>query len=376
MDFSLNEEQEMLKKAARDFLTTNCPASLVKEMEEDEKGYSPELWHDMAELGWMGLVLPEEYGGTGGDFLDLSVLLEEMGRALLPGPFFSTAVFSNLVLLEAASEGQKHQLFPKIAHGQVILTLALHEPEVELAPAFFTTRAMPEGDDYIINGTKFFVPDARVADHIICVARTADTGTSEGLTLFLVAGNSPGLQCNLLETMARDKQCEVVFDGVKVSSKNIIGEIGKGWSYVEKVMPKVAVAKSMEMIGGAQQVLEMSTEHAKTRVQFDQPIGSFQAIQHHCANMLVDVNSSRFLAYRTAWMISEGIPCLKECYMTKAWVSDAYRRVTRLGTQVHGGIGVIKDYDMQLYFRKAKMAEIALGSGDFWREKLIPEIGL
>ena len=376
MDFGLSEGQEMLKEAARDFLSTNCPKSLVREMEEDKKGYSPELWHKMAGLGWMGLIFPEEHGGGGGNFLDLAVLLEEMGRALLPGTFFSTVVLSGLLLLEAASEKQKRELFPKIAQGQAILTIALHEPETELAPAFLTTKAVPQGNDYIISGTKLFVPDAHVANHIICVARTTDANASEGLTLFLVDGNSSGLQCNLLETMAGDKQCEVVFDGVRVPRENIIGETDKGWAYIEKVMPKVAVAKSMEMMGGAQQVVEMAAEYARTRVQFERPIGSFQAIQHHCANMLIDVNSSRFLAYRTAWMISEGIPCLKECYMTRAWVNDAYRRVVRLGVQVHGGIGIIKEYDMELYFRRGKMAEFAFGSADFWREKLAAEIGL
>ena len=375
MDFNLSEEQEILKRTARDFLSDNCPISLVREMEEDEKGYSPKLWQEIAELGWLGLIFPEKYSGGEGDFLDLAVLLEEMGRSLVPGPFLST-ILGGLLILEASSEEQKQILIPNLVHGQAIFSLALSEFETEFNPVYIATKAVLEGNHYAIAGTKLFVPDAHVADYIVCVARTADTNTSKGLTLFLVDRKNPRLECNLLKTIAGDKQCEVIFDKAEIPHENILGEINKGWSYIERILPKAAVAKSMEMLGGAQRVLEMTTEYAKTRVQFDQLIGGFQAIQHHCANMLIDINGARYLAYRTAWMISEGIPCVKECYMTKAWVNNAYYHVVRLGTQVHGGIGVMKDHDMQLYFRHAKAAEASLGAPDFCREKVAAGMGL
>ncbi len=371
MEFNLSEEQEMLKKMARDFLTENCPKSLVREMEEDEKGHSVELWRKMAELGWMGLIIPEEYGGIEGSFLDLAVLLEEMGRAPLPGPFFSTVVLGELLLLEVGNKEQKQEYLTKAAQGQVILTLALNEAESDLDPDSMTTTAVAKGDEYIISGTKMFVPDAHVSDYIICAART-----SEGVTLFLVDTKSSGIQCNLLQTTGGDKQCEVVFNEVKVPTKNILGEVNKGWSYIERWLPKAMVAKSVEILGGIQETLEMTADYAKDRMQFDQLIGSFQAIQHHCSNMMIDVNGSRFLAYRVAWMISEGIPCTKECYITKAWVSDASQRVVVLGTQVQGGTGIMKEGNMQFYFRRQRVAEVMLGSSDFCREKVAQEMHL
>lgn len=375
MDMSFSEEQEMLRKTARDFLIDNCPKSFVREMEEDDTGYAPELWRKMAELGWMGLIIPENYGGIGGSFLDLAVLLEEMGRATLPGPFFSTVVLGGLTILSAGREEQKQEFLSRISEGELILTFALTEPEGECTAASINTKAIPDGDDYIINGTKLFVPDAHVADYIICAACTReDVIPEEGISLFLVDTRSLGIKNSLLKTMAKDKQCEVVFDGVRVPQRNLLGEKNKGWLYTEKVLPQIAVAKSMEMLGGAQQVLEMSINYAKERVQFDRLIGSFQAIQHHCSNIVIDVEGMRFLAYRTAWMISEGLPCSKEAFMTKAWVSDAYRRVVSLGTQIHGGVGIITEYDMQFYFRRAKTAEVFLGDADFYREKAAQEL--
>lgn len=375
MDFGLSEEQEMLRTMARDFLEKECPKSLVRAMAEDEKGYSPELWRKMAELGWMGLIIPEKYGGSGGSFLDLAVLLEEMGRALLPGPFFSTVVLGAIPLLLAGNEAQRQELLPKITNGELILTLALTEPSGQYAAAGVEVRAVAEGTGYHLSGTKLFVANAHIADRLICVARTADGATpEEGITLFLVDGRCPA--CTLLKTIAGDKLCEVVLDRVRVPSSNILGEVGKGWPLVEAILARAAIAQCAEMVGGAQQVLEMSVNYAKERVQFERPIGSFQAIQHHCANMVMDVDGSRFVTYQAAWMLSEGLPCAKEVAIAKAWVSEAYRRVTALGHQIHGGIGFCLDHDMPLYYKRAKAAELTFGSADFHREVVAREMGL
>ena len=373
MDYEFNEQQQMLKKSARDFLTTNCPPSLVKEMEEDEKGYSSVLWQQIAELGWTGLIVPEKYGGSDGDFLDLMVLIEEMGRALTPVPFFSTVILGGLVLIEAGDEAQKQNYLPRLVDGNLILSLALTEPEGGWSPASIRMPATTDKDDYILDGTKLFIENANMADYLICAARTSDS-IEGGISLFLVDAKDPNIKYTLLKTIAKDKQYEVVFDKVKVPKQNVIGEIGNGWSVLEKVLAKAAIAKSIEMVGGMQQSLEMTTEYAKQRVQFERPIGSFQAVQHHCANMLIATEGSRWLAYKTAWLASEGFPYLKEAYMTKAWVSDAYQQVARLGVQVHGGLGIMKEHEMQLYFRRAKSAEVILGDPDFYREKVAVEL--
>ncbi|TEU04652.1 MAG: acyl-CoA dehydrogenase [Dehalococcoidia bacterium] len=378
MDLGFSEEQEMLRKTARDFLETECPTSLVKEMAEDEQGYTSELWGKMAELGWMGLALPEEHDGMGMSFLDLAVLLEEMGRACLPGPFFSTVVLGGLTILEAGNEEQKKEFLPKIAAGEAILTMALTEPSASYDPASITVKAVPDKDDYVISGTKLFVENAHIADYLICVTRTKDgAGKGEdGITLFLVDGKSPGITTTLLKTIAGDKQCEITFDNVRVPQKNMLGERDKGWPVVAKILQKATVAKCAEMIGGAQAALDMSVAYAKERIQFGRPIGSFQAIQHHCANMVTDVDGSRFITYQAAWKVSEGLPAVMEVSMAKAWVSEAYRRVTQLGHQIHGGIGFCMDHDMPLYFKRAKAAEPTFGSADWHREIVARELGL
>lgn len=376
MDFSLTEEQQMLQKMARDFLATECPKSLVRDMAEDEKGYSPELWGKMAELGWMGLIIPEQYGGSGGSFLDLVVLLKEMGRACLPGPFFSTTVCGGLTLLETASIAQKQELLPKLAQGNLLLTLALTEPSAKYAADGIEVKAVPENDGFTIQGTKLFVPDAHLVDYLICVARTKDTKHEDGITLFLVESKTRGISCTPLKTIAGDKQCEVVFDNVKVPNSNILGEVDKGWYSLEKVLQKAAVAKCAEIIGGAERVLEMTIEYAKQRVQFDRPIGSFQAIQHYCADMAIDVLGCSLLTYKAAWCLSKGLPASREVAMAKAKTSERFRNVTALSHEIHGAIGFSEDHDLHLYFKRAKAWELSLGDAYFHLDKIAAEIGL
>ena len=371
MDFDLNEEQEMLKTAARDFLSKECPKAMVKEMAQDERGYPPELWHKITELGWPGLVFPEHYGGSGGGFLDLTVLVEEMGRACLPVPFFSTVVLAGLFILNAGSEEQKQDLLTRVTQGEVILTLALTEPTAGYDAASVEVEAADDNGDYIINGTKLFIPDAHIADYLICIARTEKGAVpEEGITAFLVDAKSPGISCTVLKTIAGDKLCEVVFDNVRVPHKNIVGELNQGWAPVAKTLQQATVAKCAEMVGGAQQVLEMSAEYTKERIVFGRQLGSFPVIQHHIANMMIDVDSCRFLTYEAAWKLSESLSCEVETHMAKAWASEAYQRVAALGQQIFGGVGFIQDHDMPLYFRQAKAAESTLGDSHYHREQL------
>ena len=374
MDLGLDEAQQMLKNSARAFLEAECPDTYVREMEQDERGFTPELWQKMAEQGWLGLIIPEKYGGVGLSFLDLAILLEEMGKAMLPGPFFSTVVMAGMTVLDAGSEEQKQEFLPRIAEGQLILTLALTEPSARWDAVGVETVAEAKGDGYVINGTKLFVPNANVSDYLIVAARTGQG--EEDISLFLVPRDTDGISQTMLKTIALDKQSEVAFDNVTVPSSALLGEVSKGWETIRKVLQWGAVGKCAEMVGGGQEVLDMTVEYAQQRVQFGRPIGSFQAVQHHCANMATDVEGTRYITYQAAWRLSEGLPAEREVAITKAWVSEAYRRVCALGHQCHGAIGFTKEHNMQLYSRRAKAAELAFGDTDLHLETVAEAIGL
>jgi alkylation response protein AidB-like acyl-CoA dehydrogenase len=377
MDFGLSEEQEMLRTSARDFLQKECPKKLVKQLDESDEGYSPELWRKVAELGWMGLPFPEKYGGGGGSFLDLAVLLEAMGYNIVPGPFFSTVALGGMTILAAGNEGQKKELLSEIASGKLILALAMTEPDAKYEAASIKTTAVLKDGKYVINGTKLFVNDANVANYLLCVAKTKATGKPEnGITIFLVDSNAPGIKCTLLKTLARDKQCEVVFNNVTVSKENILGGLNRGWQIIQDVLQKAIVAKCAEMVGGAQAALDMAVAYAKERVQFNRPIGSFQAIQHYCANMVSDVDGSRFVTYKAAWKVSEGLPATMDVAIAKAWTGAAYSRVTLLAHQIFGAVGFTMDHDLHLYYRRAKAGEIIFGDGAFQRATVARELGL
>jgi alkylation response protein AidB-like acyl-CoA dehydrogenase len=374
MKFTLTEEQEMLRKTARDFLVDKCDKKFVKQMEGSETGYSRELWQEMAELGWMGLAFPGKYGGGDMSFLDLSVLLEEMGRACLPGPFFSSVVLGGLTILDLGTEEQKQEYLPKLIRGEKIITLALTEPGYQNYDASsITVKATPHDGNYILKGTKLFVPDAHIADYLLCVTRTKP---KNGITIFLADAKSPGIKHTVLKTMANDKLCEVVFDQMRVPEGNILGRRNQGWSILQKIIQRAAVGKCCEMVGNLQRVLEMTVDYAKQRKQFDRPIGSFQVIQHYCADMATDVDSARFSTYQAAWMLSEGLACTKEVAIAKAWISEASQRVLALAHQIHGAIGATIEHDLHYYTRRAKAAEIAFGDADFYREVVAREMGL
>jgi alkylation response protein AidB-like acyl-CoA dehydrogenase len=377
MDISLSEEQELLQGSARDFLQKECPIRLVRNMEEDDRGYDPHLWKQMADLGWTGLILPEEYGGSGGTMLDLVVLLEEFGRALVPGPFVPTVLQVGLPILWAGSDQQKRAYLPRLAQGELIGSMAWHEPSATSQPSGIDATAAQQGEDYVLNGTKLCVPFAHVADYLLTVARTGTGATpADGITLFLVDAKSAGVAITKLATIADDHQCEVALTDVRVPRNQVLGEPGKGWAIVDRVLHYGAVAKCAEMVGIAQQAFDISLNYAKTRVQFGRPIGSFQAIKHKLANMVIDVDGSRYVTYRAAWLLREGLPASHEIAVAKAWTNEACRRVVKDGQQVHGGIGYTKEYDLQLYTRRAKAAEIAFDDSDTHREAVATSLGL
>jgi len=377
VNFNLSEEQEMLKRMARDFLTEKCPKLLVKELEEDEKGYSPALWKEMAGLGWMGLAFPEQYGGGDMSFLDLAILLEEMGVACLPGPFFSTVILGGLSILDIGTDEQKGEYLPGIAGGESIFTLALNEPNGQYDASGIAVKATADGDDYVIDGVKLYVPDAHIADHMLCVARTGESAKAEdGITMFIVDAKSKGISYTVLDTIARDKLCEVVFDKVRVPKKNVLGKLNEGWDAVQNIIERAAVAKCCEMVGGMQQVLDMTVDYAKERVQFDRPIGSLQIMQHYCVDILTDVQGSRFSTYHAAWRISEGLTFTREAAIAKAWIGQAFERSITLAHQIHGAIGFTMDHDLHFYTMRGKGGSVSYGDTDYYREIVAREMGL
>ena len=380
MDFTYTDDQKMLKEAARRFLAGACPnVEWYLEMEKEDKGYTPALWNGMAELGWMGILFPEEYGGIGGSMLDMVTLMEEMGYAALPGPYFSTVILGGCTILAAGSEAQKQEFLPKIAEGALRVTLALSEPATtQFNPSLITVKAKAEGDGWVIDGTKLFVPDANVSDWMVVAARTAGKDTDrDGISMFLVETGAPGVGIALLKTVAGDKQCEVVFNNVKVSKGALLGEAGKGLAAVEKTLQIAAVAKCAEMLGGSNKVMELSVAYAKERVQFGKPIGTFQAVQHLCANMKMATEQSIYITYKAAWMIDQGMPeARKFAAVAKTWVSEAYKKVALIGHQIFGGTGYIVEHAMPIYSRRAKAGEYAFGSPNYQREIVARELGL
>ena len=371
MDFGLSEEQEMLKTMARDFLAKECPISLVRAMEKDDKGYSPDLWRKIAEVGWLGLAFPGKYGGSDGSFLDLTVLMEEMGRALLPGPFLSTVILCGLPILAAGTEEQKQECLPRIARGELIMTMALTEPSADYTIKGIAVKATARDNQFTVNGTKLFVPDAHIAQNLLTAVKTGG-----GVTLLLVDASTPGIKCTVLKTLASDKQCEVIFDKVKVSQESILGKKDEGWAIVEPTLREAAVAECALMLGAARRASELALDYVRERVQYGKPIGSFQSIQHQCVDMVIDVEGARHLTYQAAWRISQGLPCDMEVSAAKAWTGTACSRTGAEVCHLHGALGYTEDHDAQLYLRRIKAAELTFGDAAFHEEIVAQQLGL
>jgi alkylation response protein AidB-like acyl-CoA dehydrogenase len=378
MDFGFSEEQEMLRSSARDFLAKEAPMTYVRKMMEDEVGFTADLWKKMADLGWMGLILPEQYGGSGLDFVDLIVVLEEMGRVVLPGPFFSTVVLGGVALLEGGSDGLKQALLPKLASGDLKVTLAQLEPSGRWDADGIQLAAKADGGGFVLSGTKLFVPDAHGADEMVVAARTPGSKGTDGISLFLVDARAAGITTTQLKTMDQTRKlAEVVLKDVRVPADRVLGKVGGGWVLLDRLVDRGKVGLCAEMCGGAQRVLEMSVDYAKVREQFGKPIGSFQAIQHKCANMLVEVESSKSVTYYAAWAVANDVAeAPLAAAMAKAYCSDAYRHVSGEGIQIHGGIGFTWEHDMHIYFKRAKSSEVTFGDATWNRELVAQHINL
>lgn len=369
MDFGFSKSEKLLIESAREFLGKEAE-DIARQTEEAGEGYSPELWKKMADLGWMGIMLPEEYGGFAGDYVELALLLEEIGKALVPGPFISTMISGDSVL-KYGTEAQKKEILPELAQGQIIFTPAFIPPDSNKGEVTIEEQIEMKNGDYLLSGTRLFVPYAHLADWFVY-----KTEINTDTTLFLIDAKSKGVSCKPLKTIASDMQCEINLERVKVPKTSILGKKGQGEQIVNRIKECGALCQSAFILGLLEKVLEMTVKHAKEREQFGRKIGSFQAIQHQCADMATEVDKVRFLVYQAAWKLREQISATRDIAMAKARASDASRRVCLLGIKIHGGIGISEEHDMQMYFRMAKAAEIAFGDGDFHREIVANQLGI
>lgn len=374
MDFSLSEETTMLKKSAERFLGEKCPTSLVKELVGDENGFSTDLWKEIAQLGWLGLIYDENYGGSEGTFFDLLILFEEIGKVLLPSPFFCSAVLSGLVINETGAETLKEKYLPPIIQGEKIFTLALLDDQGRNDgddPQVVAKKS--RGDTYLLSGTRLLVPYAHVADGMLLCAKVTDSGGG-GATIFKVDRGAPGQQLTFLDTITGEKTFAIRLENVEVSSESMIGSIGEGSALLNRVLPKATVLKCGEMLGGLGRVVDMTVAYVKERHQFGRPLGSLQAVQHHCVDMKTYLETSRVIVYQAASLLSEGLPCDKEIAMAKSWCSEAYKKSTWIAHQLHGGIGFTEEHDLHLYYKHAKASELAFGNSWYHRSKVATDL--
>jgi len=376
MDVQFSEEQELLRDSAREFLSRECPMALVREQMDDEQGGAESLWRQMAELGWVGLIVPEAYGGSGLGAVDLALLMEEMGRALAPVPYLSTAVMGAHALLVGANETQKQALLPALARGELRIALAQLEQNGSWEPHGISLRAEPAGEGFRLDGTKLFVADAQCADRLIVAARTGDSDAESEIALFLVDTHDPDVE---IRPIAYNEQvrkvCEVRLNGVTLDADARLDAGASGWSVLQEVYDHARAALTAELAGAARKTLEMTVEYAKTREQFGQPIGRFQSIQHKCANMLVRTEGIRSAAYYASWALSAGEPdAHTSACLALSYANDAYTFVAAECIQIHGGLGFTWEQDPHLYFKHAKAAEFALGDPTYLRELAAREL--
>jgi alkylation response protein AidB-like acyl-CoA dehydrogenase len=377
MDFELNAEQKLLQDAVREFLKKEYPREIIQEILETENGYSHKLWKKMAELGWLGIVIPEENGGEGGSFLELIILLEEMGYNICPSPFFSSVVLAGLTILNHASSRQKKELLPLIASGEKIFTLAFLEPDLKMESSSMNTTAILDKDSYLLQGSKLFVPYAHVSDFILCVAKTReDKNPDESISLFLIDTNSSDFDCDLLNTLGLEKYFALRFCNTPIHRENIIGPIHEAWPSIKDVLAKASLCLSARMIGGARAVMDMSLSYAKERKQFNRAIGSFQAIQQYLVDMWINIYATHYLVYRAAWKLEQNLEAEKEIAAAKSKAGEVYRRSTALGHQILGAIGFTKESDMHLYHRSSMSDYLNFGDSDFQKEFIAKKLEL
>ena len=362
MDLDFSEEQDMLREMVRGLCSTAASLESVRALEDDPTGYDPEFWAQLAALDLTGLMIPEEFGGSGMTALEGAVVYEEFGRSLAPSPHFVSAVLSAGVILRAGSDAQKQAWLPPIAKGTEIFTTAWLEPKGGFGPRGVRTQAAADGDGFLLTGTKWHVPFGAAATKLVVLARTGPEPTD--VDLFVVDPAAEGVSLTQMFSIASDCQYQVQLDGVRVAAADRIGAAGSGWATWDAVLREGLVLLAAQAIGGAAYALEITVQYAKDREQFDKPLGAFQAISHYLADAATVVNGGRILTYEAAWSLAEGRPVEGKDVttlgpMAKLFACQTFRNTTAMGEQVFGGVGFTLEYDIQLYFRRAKALQIA-----------------
>jgi alkylation response protein AidB-like acyl-CoA dehydrogenase len=374
MDFDFTEDQLMLRGLAREFLTERVTIAHVREMMEDPLGYDKDLYRQMVQLGLMPF--PEEYGGSGFGLVETCIILEEMGRIPYPGPFFATVALAGTAIAQSNDEAAKSRYLADICNGDLIVTLAFLEESTAWAPSTVQLQATKDGDSYVLNGTKRFVPWGEQADVVLVAARNSDGDGPDGISLIGVPSDTDGLTTQrevMLDLNSRT--ATLVFENVRVPAENLIGAESGAWPLLDDTIQRAAVAASAEMLGAARKSLEMSVDYAKVRKQFGQVIGQFQAIKHKLAEMLEHVENAHAAVYYAAWALDADAPDAElAASVAKSSVNEAARAVCGEAIQVHGGIGFTWEYDLHLYWKRAKHQEVLYGSTEHHRERVLQEV--
>ncbi len=367
MDLDFTEEQEMLREMVRGMCAEHAPLEVVRTMEDVPIGYTPGFWKQLGELGLLGLTLPEKYGGANQAALESAIVYEEFGRGLCPSPHFVSSVLGGGVLALAGSEKQKESWLPKIASGETILTPAWLEPKHGYGPTGVQMRAVADGDHYRLTGTKLYVSYASSATRLLVLARTGD-GPRE-IELLLVDPSSAGIELTQQFSLASDTQYQLDFKDVRVPTAERVGGPKSGWATWDAVMHDGIILLAAQAIGGAERALEMTVQFAKERKQFDKPLGAFQALAHYMADAATEVDGGRLLVYEAAWARAQGKPIERLAPMAKLFACDTFRKLTAMAEQVHGGVGFTIEYDIQLYFRRAKQLQMS-----WWDTRYLEEL--
>lgn len=376
MDLKLSEIQESLKESARRFLASEFPTSLVRQIERDTLGYSPEIWRQMSDLSWMAAPFAGEYGGLDGSLLDVAVITEELAQAAALTPYVPTIV-AGLVIQRVGSQAQKDRFLRAVCENGVEMSVALVEPTGTYEPAGVNLAATRRGDGYVLNGTKLFVEYANAAKELICVARTrSGPDAAVGITLFIVPTDAHGITRESLKVIGGDQQSEVVFTNVEVSADRVLGVVDEGWTTVEWMLNIARSLASMEQVGFAQRALDMTVDYVGYREAFGVPIGSFQATHHRCADMAIALEGARWATYEAIWRLDEGLDATYLASAAKAIADRAGREVTMSAHLLHAGIGYMEEFDLQFYSRRAKGWELKWGTPDQMYLKVADSLGI
>ena len=362
MDVLPNEEEQMVKNLAREFLEAECPPRLARDMEKDDLGFPPRLWQQMADLGWLGISLPEQYGGQGLPLTYLGLISEELGRAISPVPFHSTMVAA-LTIAEAGSEEQKQNLLTRVSRGNLVLSWAFSEENPRLLPETIHCQAMEDGNDFILSGTKMFVDNFTASEKCLVACRTAPArDDNAGISLLLVDTTARGVSQISLTTLAKDKQSKVTFDQVRVPKENLVGMLNEGWLIAQDMLDRGTALLCAQIVGAARKDAEMGIDYVKNRVAFGRPIASFQSIQHICADMILWVDGGQLLTYEALWKMDQGLPASVEVSQAKAFCNEKCEAVVRSSQVLHGGMGFMMEFDLHLWYRRVTAWTMRLGT--------------